>query len=433
MARRKILDPIHSFIRYNNGEKKVLASWPMQRLHYIHQNSLAYLVYPGATHSRFEHSLGVMELAGMAFDTIAAEENRHERCRGVFPTDRELDYWRQVLRLAALSHDMGHLPFSHAAEEGILPPGTNHETYTMEIIRSDEMREIWKQVDDRIEPEHIVKLAVGEKDLDLPFTPWERILSEIITGDVFGVDRMDYLLRDSHYTGVPSGRFDHYRLIDMLRVLPKNRHSDEITLGIDEGGLRSAEDLLLSRYFMFKQVYYHDVCRVYSIHLTKFLKLWKADNPALQKVICRMTDNEVLAELFKASRDSGHPGHVPAKNIIGREHYKLLFQPTPETSQRGLTGNVIFNLAVEAFGSDAVLHDLGDKTGKVPYFTVLTRTNGLESSEKLSSIFSTIPPVEAEYVFIRREECREARRWLQEILDNRAEGVHHSVGNNLNR
>ena len=99
-----------------------------QRLRHIHQLALSYLVYPGATHKRFEHSLGVMELAGRAFDAITEANNINDDIRQLFPQIidiKYLVYWRKVLRIAALCHDMGHLPFSHAAEKELFPEGFN--------------------------------------------------------------------------------------------------------------------------------------------------------------------------------------------------------------------------------------------------------------------------------------------------------------------
>ena len=92
------------------------------------------------------------------------------------------------------------------------------------------------------------------------FSDWEALLSEIIIGDAFGVDRMDYLLRDSHHTGVAYGKFDHYRLIDTIRILPpppsgEEGDSNEPALGVEEGGIHSSEALMLARHFMYKQVY----------------------------------------------------------------------------------------------------------------------------------------------------------------------------------
>ncbi|BBB90486.1 HD domain protein [Methylomusa anaerophila] len=165
-----------------------------------------------------------MELAGKVYDVITDPNNIHPTIKSLIPEierEDERRYWRRVLRVAALCHDIGHLPFSHAAEKELLSSG-NHETLTVELIRSQEMREIWECMTPPLRTQDIVKLAVGPKELrNETFTDWEAILAEIIVGDAFGVDRMDYLLRDSHHAGVVYGKFDHYRLIDTLRLLPK--------------------------------------------------------------------------------------------------------------------------------------------------------------------------------------------------------------------
>ena len=223
----EIRDPIHVFIRLDSDERKILDSPPFQRLRHIHQLALTYLVYPGATHKRFEHSLGVMELASRIYDVVTEPENIYQESkavRDIIPKYRELEHlkWKRTLRLAALCHDLGHLPFSHVSEE-LLPEGWDHERITMKVILSEEMSDIWKKID--MQPEHVAKLAIGPKKskdyMNVELDEWESILSEIITGDVFGADRMDYLLRDSYHTGVAYGKFDHYRLIDTMRILRK--------------------------------------------------------------------------------------------------------------------------------------------------------------------------------------------------------------------
>ncbi len=233
----EIRDPIHVFIRLDSGERKVLNSRPFQRLRHIHQLGLTYLVYPGASHRRFEHSLGVMELAGRVYDIVTAHANvTYDSVRSVVPQQHsyEQTYWRRVLRMAALLHDAGHLPFSHGAED-LLPEGWDHERLTLETILSNELRSIWEEI--KIQPEDVAKIAIGSKKYKgANFTDWEVILSEIIVGDAFGVDRMDYLLRDSHHAGVAYGSFDHYRLIDTLRILPKEEESREPVLGVEGGG-----------------------------------------------------------------------------------------------------------------------------------------------------------------------------------------------------
>jgi len=116
------------FVRLDSEERQVVDSEPYQRLRHIHQLAMTYLVYPGATHRRFEHCLGVMEVATRIFDVVTNPRNIYnESVRDLLPESGRVVYWRTALRMAALCHDMGHLPFSHGPED-LLPKGTNHET-----------------------------------------------------------------------------------------------------------------------------------------------------------------------------------------------------------------------------------------------------------------------------------------------------------------
>src|SRR5882724_13439541 len=115
----EIRDAIHVFVRLDTDERRVVDSIPFQRLRHIHQLATTFLIYPGATHKRFEHSLGVMELAGRVFDVVTKPENLTDEVRELVPEvshPESLAYWKRLLRMAALCHDIGHLPFSHAAE-----------------------------------------------------------------------------------------------------------------------------------------------------------------------------------------------------------------------------------------------------------------------------------------------------------------------------
>ena len=258
----KICDPIHGFIRFGETESRVIDSHPFQRLRYIHQMGIAYLVYPGATHSRFEHSLGVMELVTRIYNTLI---DPHNQTISLNKSQEELSYWRLILRLAALCHDMGHLPFSHTAEKSLLPEG-GHEQMTHRLIRSPELRAIWKGIGERAEDD-IVKLAVMDSGLDL--NPWEKVLSQIITEDNFGADRIDYLIRDGQYTGVGYGHFDYHQLIDCLRILQEEGH---LSLGIIANGIQSVESLWIARYMMYARVYHHPKSRVLSNHMHRFMQ-----------------------------------------------------------------------------------------------------------------------------------------------------------------
>ena len=155
----EVRDGIHGFILFDRLEKALIDSKPMQRLRCINQLAMSYQVYPGATHKRFEHSLGVMELATRIFDQLFRKRISDEIQKriGLELDDAHRAYWRHVVRLAALLHDIGHLPFSHAAENDLLPEGWNHERITAEMIRHSEIVGIL--CDEPIKPEDVVDIA----------------------------------------------------------------------------------------------------------------------------------------------------------------------------------------------------------------------------------------------------------------------------------
>ena len=310
-----------------------------------------------------------MELAGRVYDVVTDKGKVTDGIRNEFPDvgdDRKREYRRCVLRMAALCHDIGHLPFPHAAEKELLPEDRNHEALTAQLIRSDEMRPIWKGI--KIDAEDVIKLALGRKELpDVDFTPWETILAEIIVGDAFGVDRMDYLLRDSHHAGIAYGKFDQYRLIDTLRILPRVPMDVEedaeigFALGLDEGGIQSAEALMSARYFMYSQMYFHPIRRIYGIRLQEFLLEWLGDHgyPTDVEGHLRLTDAEVTSALRKAERDKTLPGHRHARRIDQRWHFKLIYSRNPaDAAINTEAGEAVFRVLSEEFGTDHFRHDL---------------------------------------------------------------------------
>lgn len=368
----EVRDPIHVFIRLDSPERRVLNSEPYQRLRDIHQLAMTYLVYPGATHRRFEHCLGVMELSGRIYDVVTDPDHIYDdSIRRLVPRreSHEYTYWRRVIRMAALCHDLGHLPFSHAAEAELLPPGITHEHMSLALIRSEHLAPIWKDL--KIDPDDVGRLALGPKEHPEAdsFGDWETILAEIIVGDAFGADRIDYLLRDSHHAGVSYGRFDHYRLIDTLRILPRSEDgSKEPTLGIEQGGLQTAEALLWARYFMYTQLYFHPVRRIYDVHLKDFLLEWLPGGRFSTNVDVHMsmTDTEVLSAIRIASRETGLPGHGAARRISRREHFKPVYERNPIDQQKNPNSVELVERALIAqFGKDNIRRDhYAQKTGE---------------------------------------------------------------------
>jgi len=415
----EIRDAIHVFIRLDYDEVKVLNCIWFQRLRNIHQLALSYLVYPGATHKRFEHSLGAMELAGRIFDVVTNPENVTDEIRRLVPEitrENTRAYWRRVVRVGALCHDIGHLPFSHAAEHALLPAGWSHEKIGMDILLSPEMRTILNEMTPPVRAEDVAKVALGPKKAgSLRFSNWEAILSEIIVGDAFGADRIDYLLRDSHHIGVAYGRFDHYRLIDTLRVL-KSPTSGEPVIGVEEGGLHSAEALLLARYMMYTQVYFHAARRIYDIHLQEFLTQWLPEGkfPTDITKLIEITDNEVTAALLKAARDKDAIGHDAARRITTREHFRVVYQRNPtDIAINPEAGTAVYQALRQQFGNEHFRRDAYKEKAGPPDFPVLARDGRCHSSMLMSDTLRQLPVVAVDYVFVSPEMRQECEVWLE--------------------
>jgi hypothetical protein len=418
--KNEIRDTVHVFIQFDNDEKKVIDSRPFQRLRHIQQLALTNLVYPGATHKRFEHSLGVMELASRVFDVITHPQNVHRDCADRYPRNDELVYWRKCLRMAALCHDIGHLPFSHAAEKELLPEGWTHERLTVEIINSEEMCSIWGSIRPPLVPLDICKIAVGPKEFkkidSSDFSDWNTILTEIVTGKALGVDRMDYLLRDSLHTGVSYGRFDHSRLIDTMRILPRPTEDNSPALGIEEGGVHSAEALLWARYFMFTQLYFHHVRRIYDLHLKEFLQHWLNGGKFSTDIESHLdiTDIEVLASMRKIRDQTDHPAQKAASRILERKHFRLIYHPksdeiaaNPEASKR------VYEKLGEEFGEDCVRYDFYSEKGGEVDFPMSMYDGKVDSVLGHSKTLSNIPAAIVDYVYIDPDKREVASKWLQ--------------------
>jgi HD superfamily phosphohydrolase len=432
----EIRDPIHVFVRFRPDEEKIIGSRAFQRLRYIHQLALTYMVYPGATHRRFEHCLGVMEIASRIYDVVTNPQNiYHNSIREFVPRakndNRGHEYWGQVLRCAALCHDLGHLPFSHAAEN-LLPTGWDHERLSQEIIMGEEFAPLWKEL--KIQAEDVAKLALGPKKCKLQFSDWETILSEIIVGDVFGADRIDYLLRDSYHAGVSYGRFDHYRLIDTLRILPAStKDSQEPELGIERGGLESAEALLWARYFMYTQLYFHPTRRIYDIHLMEFLRDWLPEHhfPTDVDKHFNYSDNEVTAAMWSAAVDSAQRSHGLARRIILREHFRQVYEPSSSDQKILDPGKKVFDALIEKFGADRVRRDVYAQKGASYNFPVYTKAEEIDSSLALSKTLSQVPTFSVDRVYVHLEVRDEAARWVakeREKIIFAKSGEEHSNG-----
>ena len=237
----EITDPIHKYIRMTDIEKKLIDTEVFQRLRKIRQLAGAHLVYPSAQHTRFEHSLGVMHLAGLAAETLLD--------KGYITNKEDVE----SLRIAALLHDIGHGPFSHLFEEVLSENESkkiNHEIIGKKIIKETIILDILGKYG--YDGDYVCKLSFGESQ--------NMFYNEIIAGSL-SADIMDYLPRDSFFTGAEYGKVDYYRLISSFEVL-SNGH-----LGINKSAINSLESMLISRYQMFKAVYFHKTVRAGEVML----------------------------------------------------------------------------------------------------------------------------------------------------------------------
>ena len=309
MAHLDIIDPIHDFVRVYDNELKIIDTPIFQRLRRIRQLSGAHLIYPGAQHTRFEHSLGVMHIASMAGQALAE--------KGVVSSDDI-----QNLRLASLLHDIGHGPFSHLFEEIFEEKRKiSHEDLGRDIILKTEIGDIISK--NGFDKKLITKLAFGDSKF--------QFMNEIISG-VLSADIMDYLLRDGYFTGAEHAKIDHHRLTYSLDVY-KNK------LALDKSSLVNFETMMISRFQMFKAVYFHKTVRAGEVMLLEAMDLAE-DELGLSSMnldeYLKLSDDVILAKLLNLPEHNSKlkASKKIATNYLNRNLFKSVFEST-------LTGKAI--------------------------------------------------------------------------------------------
>jgi uncharacterized protein len=278
---KKILDPIHSYIELNKNELKILDHPLMQRLRNIKQLAFSHYVYPSAQHSRFEHSLGVFHLA----TKISKNLNLNQK-----DTNN--------LKIASLLHDIGHGPFSHITES---ITGINHEIIGTKIIEHTEIKDILK--DNNYNIKKINNYITGKGEM-----------AQILNGSI-DIDKMDYLARDSYFTGVSYGTINIDMIINSSKIY-KNQ------LTYKEKTKLTIEKLLTTRYFMYPTVYMHHTSLIVEEMIKKAINLAIKDNEIDKYEILYHTDNSIL-NLLKNSKNNKIKELT--KKIIKRDLYKTAY------------------------------------------------------------------------------------------------------------
>jgi HD superfamily phosphohydrolase len=236
----EIKDPVHGYVYITEAEKQIIDSFPVQRLRRLRQLAGAEYVYPAANHTRFEHCVGVMHLAGLMAENPYLSKHFNE---GQY----------QLIRIAALLHDVGHGPFSHVFEHLLVKfLHKTHEDINVWIVQKSELKDIISRLGFKVDD--VAKLSVGW--LHKP----KRAFMDQIVRSAVDVDKLDFVVRDTYHTGAQYGYVDVLRLIQTLDVLDQN-------LAVDVGALSALESFILARIESFKSIYFHRVGRAVQLML----------------------------------------------------------------------------------------------------------------------------------------------------------------------
>ncbi len=301
-----IRDPLWDNIRLDPAALAVLDTAPMQRLRYIRQLGHAFLVYPGATHTRFEHALGAYHLTRRA---LAALDERGE-LTSVSETERN------AARLAALLHDVGHYPFSHALEEAGFP---HHEGLGVAKLGRAPLAGELAGLGPSGFADLIGRFITGQSG---------SALQGLISGSL-DLDKIDYLSRDARMCGVPYGAVDVDRLLAALTLIESPGGAPEI--GVQEKGISALESLLFAKYQMYRNVYWHHAVRSATCMFKRAVRAAVASGALTTEAVANATDDG-LTERLSTADPTGLARAVPARRLFKRALDLPASEVPPETT-----------------------------------------------------------------------------------------------------
>ncbi|MHB8873214.1 MAG: HD domain-containing protein [Myxococcaceae bacterium] len=413
----RVRDPIHGTIDVSDEEKAVVDSRFFQRLRSVRQLGFGEMAFPGATHTRHAHSLGAMHVAARLFDSVTARA-------GLPPAVRER--FRGAVRLAVLCHDLGHMPLSHASES-IAPKRSalglpawldpekpreqaTHEDFTARILLDSSLTPLLRSLYPGLDPRAVASLVSGKTAPGgLAFSDggvdWSPLLRGLVSGEL-DADRMDYLLRDSFYTGVNYGRFDLDWLVQNL--IPA--HKDGCAyLALARAAAFAFEDFLLSRYHMFVSVYYHHT----PVAFDHMLRSYYEEAPGEFEIPSDPEaflgcDDVALAHALRGSKNRW------AARIVTRQGFKLVSQFTERDEgydlaamARALEERKLEHFTVESRG---VLSKYFEEGGGPPLFISDTLTGRLTEVERYTPLYQRYSaPVRLSRVYVRPDQAAAAR------------------------
>ncbi|MCW4046335.1 MAG: HD domain-containing protein [Candidatus Bathyarchaeota archaeon] len=397
----EIKDPVHGYVYITDAEKAIIDSYPVQRLRRLRQLAGSEYVYPGANHTRFEHCVGVMYLAGKVVE--------NPNISGVV-SDEEMD----MARVAGLLHDVGHGPFSHVFEQLLIRDlDRTHEDLTSWIIEKSELSD--KVAKMGYAPEEMGKLAVGKLH-----KLGKAFLDQIISSAV-DVDKQDFIVRDTFHTGAEYGFIDVFRLIHALDVLGED-------LAVEVGALSALEAFMIARIESFKSIYFHRVGRAAQIMLAMAME--KANEELgltafkTPEEYMAMDDYTVWSALKRCEKSKGiiadlerrrllkcayertfYQKDTVVSNIFGREAYRRQMQ-AEIAKEAGVDAETVV-IDVPTVPSVPYHHAVLMESMEIPVFT-RTSTGGkeLQRLSDISKIFETLKG----FMNILRVYTREADR-----------------------
>ncbi len=426
----EVRDPLHGAIQLGPAEVAIVDHPFVQRLRGVKQMGFSELPFPGAVHTRYAHSLGAMELAGRGFDSVFR--------RDPFGDAAARTRFRDIVRVAALCHDLGHAPFSHCTEFAMPPlrplgvsayepdavrsrldDTASHEDYTIAVLTQSTLnRTISAHFP--FTGHHVAALVSREVSVPDDFfihggRDYRRILSQLISSEL-DVDRLDYLVRDSYYSGARYGEIDLNWLLSNLEW--HDGPDGHVSLMLDQRAVYAFDDFMISRYHMFMSVYFHHKSVVYEEMLRRhFASPARAWNFPTEIEDYLHLDDVAMHSYLRGNSDEW------ARRIVERRPYRRVVERHGNEHEVDLTeararldAAGIDHLAAGSTGKLSRYSAMGKKREGAPAIWVIDRSPGArEATSRLE---------DATAIFARYQEARHITRlYVHEDQVARATGV----------